>query len=155
MDDALKGFMEHWFAGLVAGLAEVGEGARDTILRACGRACAESYTAQVFREAWRETDDLDRFLVRLAERFAGATYERDGSHAIRVTYMHCGCDLVRLGLVRSPLLCACSAYNLAENLQRALGRPVSVELESSILTGASCCRLRAVLEEGATPGRAE
>lgn len=148
MDDALRGFMEHWFAGLVAGLAEVDEDARNTILRACGRACAESYTAQVFQEAWQESRDLDRFLARLAERFPGATYERIDSYSISVTYTSCGCDLVRLGLVRAPLICACSAYNLQENLQRALGTRVTVSRGTSILQGAARCTFDVRLGDG-------
>jgi predicted ArsR family transcriptional regulator len=148
MDDALRGFMDHWFAGLIAGLAEVDEEARDTILRACGRACADSYTAQVFQEAWQQSRDLDRFLARLAERFPGATYERLESYRIRVTYSSCGCDLVRLGLVRSPLICACSAHNLQENLQRALQVRVSVKPVASILGGATRCTFQVLLADG-------
>jgi predicted ArsR family transcriptional regulator len=149
MDDGLRGFMEHWFAGLVTGLAEVDEDARDAILRACGRACADSYTAQVFQEAWQESRDLDRFLARLAGRFPGATYERTGPHSIRVTYASCGCDLVRLGLVESPFICGCSAHNLQDNLERALGTPVTVDRGRSILEGASNCTFDVQLGEEA------
>jgi hypothetical protein len=140
-------FMRHWFSGLVNGLGAIDQEARETVLCACGKACAESYTAQVYQEAWEQSTNMDGFLSSLATRFPGATYTRVGTHTIRVNYATCECDLVKCGLIESPLICECSAYNLQENFERTLGTSVSVEIESSILSGGPCCVFRVSLAQ--------
>jgi hypothetical protein len=138
-DGGVGRFLTYWFSGLMNGLESVDEAVRQSILRECGRACAESYTADVFRGAWEQSTDMAGFLALLAVRFPEATYEPLASGSIRVRYGRCACDLVTGGLVKSPLICGCSAYNLQENFERAWGIPVRVTLESSILEGAPQC----------------
>jgi hypothetical protein len=138
-NEELKQFMRFWFSGLIGGLESVDESARQTILSECGKACARSYTAAVFRDASKSSADMGDFLTALAARFPDAAYEPLDSNTIAVRYSKCGCDLVETGLVSSPLLCRCSAHNLRENFEQALGRPVTVTLESSILRGAGHC----------------
>jgi hypothetical protein len=144
-DEGVRQFLLYWVSGLVNGLESVDESARRTILRACGKACAASYTAKVFADARERSADMGSFLAVLATKFPGAVYERLDSSTIRVRYTNCACDLVKCGLVKSPLLCECSAYNLQENLEHAWGTPVSVTLESSILGGASQCAFKVSL----------
>ena len=138
-NEELKQFMGFWFSGLMSGLENVDASARETILRECGKACARSYTAGVFKEARGKTNDMSGFLAALAARFPGASYELLEADRIRVRLSKCGCDLVETGLVTSPLLCGCSVHNLRENFEQALESPVSVTLEHSILQGASEC----------------
>jgi predicted hydrocarbon binding protein len=143
--EELKRFMKFWFTGLVNGLEKVDEPAREVILQECGKACARSYTAAVFQEARKDSDDIETFLAALGARFSGATYELIDAETIRVCYSKCACDLVEAGLVDSPLICRCSAHNLHENFERALEKPVTVTLESSILQGASRCEFLVLL----------
>ncbi len=89
---------------------------------------------------------MEGFLGVLAAKFPEATYESLTSSTIQVRYTQCACDLVKLGLVKSSLICGCSAYNLQENFERAWGVAVSVTLESSILDGASQCAFLVSLE---------
>jgi len=136
----LKNFLEYWFAGFEQGLEALEPRAQAALLHTCGRACAQSYTVPLFREAWQQSgEDLERFLQRLSQGGLKARYERLDATTLKATYFSCGCDLVRLGLVKSPALCECSAANLGENLEQALGMPVSVAIESSILRGGSEC----------------
>ncbi len=151
MDESLRHFMTYWFSGLMIGLEGVEERARETILRECGKACARSYTAQVFQDARQHSADMDAFLARLGVSFPEAAYERIGPHTIRVSYHRCECDLVTCGLVKSPLLCECSVHNLRENFERALGTPVAVTIESSILRGGSHCVFSVSLGEVPLP----
>jgi len=146
-DEGLKHFMTHWFSGLMRGLEEVDDGARETVLRACGKACAHSYTVQRFQEARRDSADLDGFLAQLADKFSGARYEKIAPHTIRVSYEQCTCDLVTHGLVTSPLLCECSVHSLRENFERSLETSVTVVIESSLLRGGNRCALLVSLEE--------
>jgi hypothetical protein len=139
-------FLNEWFAGLLQGLEALDGPSQSKVLHECGKACARSYTAQVFREAKQDSVDMATFLQALSRRFPEASYEQVGSNVIRVTYARCGCDLVRLGLVTSPILCECSAANLCENFEQALGVPASVTIESSILRGEPQCVLVVSLE---------
>jgi hypothetical protein len=138
-NEETKRFLTYWFSGFVNGLENVEESAREAILHACGRACAQSYTAAVFQEAREQSADMAGFLYSLGVKFPEASYEQLTATTIRVRYAHCACDLVTCGLVESPLLCECSAQNLQENFRSALNIPVSVTLESSILGGAAEC----------------
>ena len=131
------------------GVESLDEDSRRKVLTECGKACARSYTIQVFREVMEKSADLDSFLRNLSQRGSVSTYERITADTIRVVYKECGCDLVRLGLVKSPTLCACSAADLCENLEQALGDPVRVKMESSILQGASHCEFTVTLEKTA------
>lgn len=146
MEQGLKEFFDYWFAGFARGIETLDEPSQRNVLHACGKACAQSYTVQIFREVKQNSADLDSFLQNLSQRGSGSRYERIGSNIIKATYNRCGCDLVRLGLVKSPTLCECSAANLGENLEQSLGVSASVTIESSILRGASQCVLIARLE---------
>jgi hypothetical protein len=145
-DEGVRDFLTHWFSGLMNGLESVDEVARKAILRECGKGCAVSYTAEVFQDARERSIDMEAFLAVLAAKLPEATYARLSSSTIRVGYTRCGCDLVQSGLVRSSSICGCSAYSLQENFERALGIPVSVTLESSILEGAPECAFLVSLE---------
>jgi hypothetical protein len=156
IEPGLREFLGYWFDGLIQGIGELDDASRRKIWHECGRACAESYTAQVFREARQSSTDTGSFLRNLSLRFPGATYEQIAPKVIRVTYGHCGCDLVRLGLVISPSFCECSAANLRENFRQGLGVPATVTLETSILRGGTQCVLTVSLDGEPWPrGRAE
>ncbi len=145
--DELRNFLEYWFAGFEHGLEALDPQAQGALLHACGRACAHSYTVPLFRDAWQNSADLEQFLQRLSQGVLGAHLECLDAHTLKATYPSCGCDLVQLGLVKAPELCECSAANLSENLGQALGVPVSVTIESSILRGGSECVLIATLDD--------
>ena len=143
IEKGLKEFLDYWFSGFIRGIETLDKPSRNIVLQECGKACAQSYTVQIFREMRKNSTDLDSFLRNLSQRGSGSKYERTGPNTIKATYDTCGCDLVRLGLVKSPTLCECSAANLRENLEQSLGIPVSVSVESSILRGGTTCILNA------------
>ncbi|MDX9955018.1 MAG: hypothetical protein RBT75_13020 [Anaerolineae bacterium] len=149
----LRNFLEYWFAGFEQGLEALDAQGQRALLHSCGRACAQSYTTAIFRELWQNSADLEQFLQRLSQGGLKARYERLDADTLKATYFSCGCDLVRLGLVKSPALCECSAANLSENLEEALGAPVSVVIEDSILRGGSACVLIATLKDDIKVGR--
>jgi len=148
-ESELSHFLAHWFTGLTKGLENLDTPSRAILLRECGRACARSYTAQVFRESWQRAEgNMMRFLAELAARFPGATYTPSVPDTLEVRYAACGCDLVRLGWVRSPALCECSVHNLQANLEAALETPVAVTLKTSLLRGGEACVFEARLAKG-------
>jgi predicted hydrocarbon binding protein len=139
IEKGLKEFFDYWFAGFMRGVESLDEPSQRKVMYECGKACAQSYTIQVFREVKQKSEDIDSFLQNLSRRGSGSKYERMDPNTIKVTYSQCGCDLVRLGLVKSPTLCECSAANLRENLQQSVGISTSVAVESSILRGGTHC----------------
>ena len=145
MDQEQNKFLAYWFSGLINGLEKVDENSQNTILRACGTACAQSYTAQIFQQAWQQSSDLESFLELLAVKLPGASYQLNTERTISVEYKDCACDLVNQGWVKNPLLCQCSASNLQQNFAAALKRPVRVRLISSILGGAELCKFEVTL----------
>lgn len=145
MDKDQENFLSYWFSGYANGLEQMDESAQDTLLRACGLACGQSYTFQVFAEAFAHSANLDEFLAELAQVFPASKYERIAENKVSVSYAQCGCDLVRLGWVKSPIQCKCSVYNLQQNFAHALQKPVQVELLSSILGGAETCEFEVTL----------
>jgi len=145
LDKDQEDFLSYWFSGYANGLEKIDESAQDTLLRACGLACGRSYTFQVFAEAFARSANLDEFLAELAQVFPASKYERTAEDKISVSYAQCGCDLVRLGWVKSPVQCKCSTYNLQQNFASALQKPVQVKLLSSILGGAETCEFEVTL----------
>ena len=132
-------FLAHWFFGFEKALVGMDAASRSVILRECGKACADSYTADLFLDAKKRSTDMKSFLANLCAAFPEGAYVMVDDRTIRVRYSSCGCDLVQAGLVRSPHLCECSAFNLQENVERALGVPVAVSMRATILRGAKCC----------------
>ncbi len=145
MDKDQENFLSYWFSGYANGLEQMDESAQDTLLRACGLACGQSYTFQVFAEAYARSANLDEFLLELGQVFPPSRYERVAENKIKVNIAQCGCDLIRLGWVKSPIQCKCSVYNLQQNFAHALQKPVQVRLLSSILGGADACEFEVTL----------
>ncbi len=146
MDNEQLEFLTYWFSGFTQGLEQIDETSQDRLLKNCGLACAQSYTAEVFRVTYRQSKNLPDFFLRLAEKFPEGVYDYIDEHRLTVHYKNCACDLVKNGWVKSPVLCKCSQYNLQQNLEAALGRTVQVELKSSILGGAAECLFEVRLE---------
>ena len=147
IDKGLKEFFDYWFVGFSRGIETLDEPSQRKVLHECGKACAQSYTVQIFRQVKQNSANLESFLLNLSKGSSGSRYERIDSKTIKATYDNCGCDLVRLGLVKSPTLCECSAANLRENLEQSLGISASVAVESSILRGGTHCVLIATMEK--------
>jgi hypothetical protein len=147
MDQGQNEFLTYWFSGLINGLEQVDENSQNTIMQACGMACAQSYTARVFQQARQQSSDLENFLALLAVKFPGASYQLINERTISVKYKECACDLVKQGWVKNPILCKCSANNLQQNFESALKQPVQVRLNSSILGGAELCEFEVWLED--------
>lgn len=139
MDSDQEDFLSYWFSGYAKGLEQMDDAAQEVLLRACGLACGQSYTIRVFQEAWAHSANLDEFLIELSHKFPASNYVRVAENTIRISYAQCGCGLVRLGWVQSPIQCKCSAFNLQQNFFHALRQPVRVTCLSSILGGSKIC----------------
>jgi len=134
-----ESFLKYWVSGVFAGIKNLDAAAQKTIFTACGQACGDSYTVELFRKVREESASLEESLTHLGEKFPEAAYTMIGENQIQVTYQQCGCDLVRLGWVKNPILCQCSVKNLENNFSQGLGLDVTVILERSVLSGDEDC----------------
>jgi len=141
MDDP---FLTHWFQGFESALEQMDERNRSTLLAHCGRSCSDSYTRQIYVEAYQEAKDISDFLTRLMARFPESNFRlsEDGK-TVELTYRYCACDLAAKGYLKTPLLCECSRQSLISNWESVLGaQAVTVERIQSILGGNDCCKFR-------------
>jgi hypothetical protein len=95
----------------------------------------------------RESADLDDLLARMNALHIGGGQLRallghpSGEIAIAAAYDHCYCGSVNKA--RAPIsatYCACSCGWYRRLFEALLGRPVEVELQSSIIQGDAQCR---------------
>jgi len=135
-------FLQHWFKGFEKSMACMPEADRNAVWKACGRACSDSYTKQIYLETYAHAKNINDFCARLKERFPEMDISLSGDGAyVQLTYRYCACDLVRDGYMSTPLLCECSRQSLLYNWEAVLGEQnVEVELLQSILGGGDCCR---------------
>jgi predicted hydrocarbon binding protein len=112
-------------------------------LEDCGRVCISSSFIKRVKQAWERSDDLDSFLVNGGEVWGHIERGGDG---IYVEYGECYCPLVKGYPEKiSSSWCNCSRGWLLELFERALERPVKIELEKSIKQGDDVCRFRILL----------
>lgn len=136
--------LHRWIKGLMDGLdSKVDERTRTRVLEDCGRVCISSSFIKRVKQVWERSGHLDSFLENVGEVWGHIKREGDG---IYVEYGECYCPLVKgyPGKISSSW-CNCSRGWLLELFERALGRPVKIELEKSIKQGDDICRFRILL----------
>jgi len=135
----LEGARER-FSRLLAVMDEqLDAAARDRVLQGLGRQCSQEYGA--FFNKYR--GDLQGFLAKIKTAWVEKTEYDEKTGILRVIGKPapCACPLVKAG--RTPAeFCDCSrGWNQAA-FSTVLGRPVSVEIEESVLRGGSRCSFR-------------
>lgn len=134
-------FYRHWFHGFDQYLADADAVSLDALMTHCGRACSESYSKQVYLDAWRASQTLNAFIMRLNEVFSEMEARCTSEDTVEIVYTRCACDLVKNGHVSSPKLCLCSLKSLRCNFEAVLGEnSVECRMEQTILGGADRCR---------------
>ncbi len=139
-DDDLKwkmGFVHHRFAKLVQILRDnVDQETRNKIFENLGRECARQYSGLTDRYR----GDIRGFLATIHERWAESAEYDEKSGVIRVVDKapNCTCALVDQSLTPGDF-CHCTIGWQKQAYSTVLGKPVDVELESSILRGGKKC----------------
>jgi hypothetical protein len=133
--------------GIMKGVFELDEEARNKVLEEMGKACYEGFkefvgTPPTGMDIESACEWLDR-TVPHKRRFqrAGDTlyWEAD----VKETYGGCMCILVRLGIIEpSPELCACSTNYNKRALEEMTDKTVEGELVESVNSGAQNCVYR-------------
>ena len=133
--------------GIMKGVFELDEKARNKVLEEMGRACYEGFkefvgTPPTGMDIESACEWLDS-TVPHKRRFemAGDTlyWEAD----VKDTYGGCMCILVRLGIIEPrPELCICSTNYNKTALEQMTGRKVKGELVESLNSGAPSCKYK-------------
>lgn len=134
-------FLKYWFQGFENAVMTLDEESKSRIFKECGKACAESYTKEIYLYAKSNAKNEEEFLELLRSAFPELTIEKKEGDSYLITYKYCACDLVQQDFVKSPHLCECSRQSLLYNWENIFGKDnVEVELLQSILQGDPCCK---------------
>ena len=135
----LEGARER-FARLLAVMAEqLDDATRGKILQSLGSQCAQDYGP--FFNKYR--GDLPGFLEKIKTAWVERTEYNEKTGMLRTVGKPapCACPLVKAG--RTPAeFCDCSRGWTQAAFSTVLGRPVSVEIEESVLRGGKRCSFR-------------
>jgi hypothetical protein len=157
--------LAEWVRGAIGRLdATVPLDRREKIMAACGRTCAKTNHRAIekFKKRRAKHGSLDDFLDAEARiPMKGTKLWREGDAVVQAYCpseyappMRCYCALVRglpMDETTSPTYCLCSRAFVQQMWEETLGRPVSITLLRSALSGATECQFR--IEWQRTPGR--
>jgi predicted ArsR family transcriptional regulator len=136
---------EKWITTLMSGLEKnMDEKVLSKILEQCGRQCQSQSIVKKARNIYRNSKSTDEFLEKLGRIYKHLHKE---GNSIYIVYPRCYCSQVNKipkGKL-SGTYCSCSCGWAKALFEGALGRPVEVIKEKSIISGDSECRFRVVL----------
>jgi predicted hydrocarbon binding protein len=141
----MVGRTEKWITTLINGLENnMDEKLLSKILEQCGRQCQSQNFVKKARDIYQNSKNTDEFLEKL-----GRTYKhlhKEGKN-VYIIYPRCYCSQVNKipkGKL-SGTYCNCSRGWAKALFEGALGRPVEVIKEKSIISGDNECRFRVIL----------
>lgn len=139
------GRTEKWITCLIAGLNEhTDEKTRAAILEQCGRQCQSQSFVKKARGIYQKSKSVDEFLDKLGQIYKHLHREGD---KVYIIYHKCYCPQVNK-IPRGKLsgtYCNCSRGWAKALFEGALGRPIEVIMEQSIISGDKQCKFRVIL----------
>jgi predicted hydrocarbon binding protein len=141
----MTGRTQKWITRLIAGLDEhVDEKTRAAILEQCGRQCQTASFIKKAKTIYEKSNNIDDFLRRFEQVYKHL--HREGNK-VYIVYPKCYCSQVNKipkGKL-SGTYCNCSRGWAKALFEGALGRPVNVVMEKSIINGDNECKFRIIL----------
>lgn len=141
----MAGRMEKWIACLIAGLDKhVDEERGAKVLEQCGRQCQSQSFIEKAQNLYQKSKSIDEFLNKFGKVYKHLHREGDKLYII---YPKCYCSHVNKipqGKL-SATYCNCSRGWAKALFEGALGRPVEVVMEESIVKGDKQCKFRIVV----------
>ena len=141
----MSGRTQKWISCLIAGLDQrVDEKTRVMILEQCGRQCQSESFIKKARGIYEKSRDIDEFLEKLGRVYKHLQREGD---KVYIVYSRCYCSQVNKipkGKL-SGTYCNCSRGWAKALFEGALGRPVEVVMEKSVINGDKQCKFRIIL----------
>jgi predicted ArsR family transcriptional regulator len=142
---SMPGRTEKWITTLMEGLdRNLDEGTIAKILEQCGRQCQTQSFIKKARDLYQKSKSTDEFLDRLAE--VNKHLHREGGK-VYLIYPKCYCSQVnKIPKGRlSGTYCNCSRGWAKALFEGAVGKPVEVIMEKSIINGDDQCKFRIIL----------
>jgi predicted hydrocarbon binding protein len=142
---SMPGRTEKWITTLMEGLdRNLDEGTIAKILEQCGRQCQTQSFIKKARDLYQKSKSTDEFLDRLAQ--VNKHLHREGDK-VYLIYPKCYCSQVNK-IPRGRLsgtYCNCSRGWAKALFEGAIGKPVEVIMEKSIIKGDDQCKFRIIL----------
>ncbi len=143
--DRLGTRSEKWIGSLVAGLDKhADKETREKILERCGRDCQSLVLIKKAQAAYENSKNTEEFLDKLSKIVKHLHRDKGNVYMI---YERCFCPQVSKiprGSI-SATYCNCSRGWTKALFEGALGRPVDVLMEQSIITGDKQCKFKVIL----------
>ena len=136
--------MEKWIIQPIDGLDEhIDEETRAKVLEQCGRQCQTASLVKKARNIYKQSKNLDEFLKKFGEVYKNLHKEGD---SVYIVYPKCYCSFVNKipSANLSATFCNCSRGWAKELFEQALGKPIDVIMEESIVQGDEQCKFRLV-----------
>jgi predicted ArsR family transcriptional regulator len=142
----MVGRTEKWITNLIDGLNEnVDEKTIAKMLEQCGRQCQSQSFITKAKEIYKKSKNADDFLEKLGRVYKHLHREGD---KVYLMYPKCYCSQVNKipkGKL-SGTYCNCSRGWAKALFEGAIGRPVEVIMEKSIINGDNQCKFRVILQ---------
>jgi hypothetical protein len=134
-------FRQIWVKTLVETMdAQLDDSAKIKLLESCGRACAKRGSLPNLQKS--ANGNLDALVKTLEETLGSGNARREGN-VVYLRYAKCYCPLVADSPERLPnSYCNCSRGWALEVFGAITGKPVTVDLISSIRRGGPDCRFQ-------------
>lgn len=136
---------EKWITTLMDGLSKnVDEKTIAMVLEQCGRQCQSQSFIKKAKNIYQKTESTDEFLEKLGQTYKHLHREGD---KVYIVYPRCYCSQVNKipkGKL-SGTYCNCSRGWAKALFEGALGRPIEVIMEKSIINGDDQCKFRIAL----------
>jgi predicted hydrocarbon binding protein len=122
----------------------VDEKTKAKILEQCGQQCQSESFVKKARKIYEKSEDIDEFLEKFGRVYKNL--HREGGK-VYIIYRKCYCPNVNKIPPRklSATYCNCSRGWAKALFEGALGKPVDVIMEESIVNGDEQCKFRIVL----------
>lgn len=137
--------LDNWLVALIDALDEqVDEETRALVLERCGRRCQTQSLVKKAHGIYKKSKSVDEFLTEFG-RVYRHLHRENGN--VYIVYPRCYCTFVNkmpAGRV-SATWCNCSRGWAKALFEGALGRPVEVMTEQTIVRGDKQCKFRIIL----------
>jgi predicted ArsR family transcriptional regulator len=134
-----EGSFMNWCDKNIKDIEDRSEEDADRVLTECARRCSDSYSLNVYREAFSGDKELSAAMADLIKYFDASDFAIFPDR-IDMMYMACGCPSYQKGLSHSKKLCRCSEKSLIYNLESIFGKDqVRITRKKTILDGDDQC----------------
>jgi hypothetical protein len=133
---------EKWLCNLIGGLeGNVDDETLKKVLENCGRKCQTQSMIKKAKTIYEKSKDVDMFLAEFGKTYKHLHREKDVTY---LAYPKCYCTRVnKIPQGQMPdIYCNCSVGWAKALFEGALGKPVEITLERSIIAGDSECRFK-------------